>query len=197
MGRPSHGGEEILRRHFEPAIKAAETALDIALSTAPGDPSLIIARASVGLLERFIDKLIERIVNLDITERVAVYQLVASDCATFLNYSEDLIYPAVLELCGEQDADVMSAFPVPKPKMLAILRDALLQVTVTYTVKAGDQGERAIQVLLHDAREQEVREKKSLTRLPWEQMPEDVRDQAIREGQRVVTFILYREAVNG
>jgi hypothetical protein len=46
-------------------------------------------------------------------------------------------------------------------------------------------------LFLHDKGEQQVREQKDITELPWEEVPEDVREMSIRDGQRTVVFTLY------
>jgi hypothetical protein len=183
--------EDILRS-LEPHIDRAERSLRTALSGAEGDTQLALALRSVGLLRTFLRKIIERVADQDLAERAAVYFLVADRCAGFLGLPTDQVYPAVLSLCGEADASLTDGVPVPVPEVISALANVLLQVTVTYSVK-GERAKRAVVVLLHDVPEQQVREQKIMEEIPWEKIPEDVREKFIRDGKRPVTFTLYQK----
>jgi hypothetical protein len=74
MGDPGASAEDILRRHVEPALKGAKAALEAARLVAPDDPGLSMALLSTALLERLVEKTVERIVSQETAERVAVYQ---------------------------------------------------------------------------------------------------------------------------
>jgi hypothetical protein len=190
MSRRGSSAEEILRRKIEPAVKAARFALEAAQAAEPGDPPLALALISMGLLDRFVAKLAERIADQDVAERVAVYNLVAGVCASSLGRPTDLVFPAVLRLC-EKDDEFASDFPAPDVAVLEFLCTALLRVTVTYDVDAGKPGRRTVQVFLRDADQAQVRETTSTVNLLWEDVPEDVRGEAIRQDQRAISFTLY------
>ena len=182
--------EDILRS-LEPHIDRVEKTLRTALSGAQGDTQLALALRSVGLLHGFLRKIIDRVADQDLAERAAVYCLVANRCARFLDRPTDLIYPAVLKLCGEADANLTDGVPVPDPEVISALEKVLLQVTATYSAK-GECAERTVLVLLHDVPERQVREQKIMEEIAWEKIPEDVREQFIRGSQNPVTFTLYQ-----
>ena len=191
MGNSSVGADEILRRHVEPALKAAEAALEAAQAASPGDPGLAMALVSTGLLQRFVEKTIERIIGQETAERVAVYQVVAREGGRFLSMPVEAVFPSVLRLCGEQDESLKDDFPVSDTSVIGALRAALLRVTVTYKPQVGEGAERTINIFLLDSRERQVREVESKAVLAWTDVPVDVREQAIRHGQRTVSFTLY------
>jgi hypothetical protein len=182
--------EDILRS-LEPHIDRVERSLRTALSGAQSDTQRVLALRSVGLLRSFLHKIIDRVADQDLAERAAVYFLVAERCAGFLGQPANQVYPAVLSLCGEADANMTDGVPVPVPEVLSALENVLLQVTVTYSVK-GERAERTVIVLLHDVPEQQVREQKIMEEIPWEKIPEDVREKFIRDGKHPVTFTLYQ-----
>ena len=187
----SPSSEDILRRYVEPAIKEAEDALREAMSKFQGDLRLALAFRSMGLLRTSLDKIIQRVADQDAVEREAVYRVVTERCAVFLNRPGDLVYPVVLRLCGESEEKLLDGVAAPDPGVLASLRQVLLRVTVTYTVKVGERAERTVIVFLHDADERKVHEHNFTAELPWEDLPEDVRERVIRDGQRSVMFTLY------
>jgi Domain of unknown function (DUF397) len=78
----------------------------------------------------------------------------------------------------------------PAPVLLQEAAMAQLQVTVTYSLK-GEHAERTVLVLLHDVHERQVREQKVMGEIPWEKIPEDVREKFLRDGQHPVAFTLY------
>lgn len=184
-------------RSLEPAIQRAEDALRSALASGQVDPSLVLALRGVAVLRGLLEKLIQQVANQDLAERVAVYQLVTERCATALGRPVDLVYPAVLSVCGESDATLTEHLPAPDPEVVAALADVLIHVKVTYALKGGDRAARTVLVFLHDARERQVREQMVEEELPWEQTPEDVREKFLRDGQQPVVFNLYPEASNG
>ena len=71
------------------------------------------------------------------------------------------------------------------------LRRILLKVTATYDVTVAQQGQRAVRSYLYDEATGKVREHLSTISLPWDEMPEDVRDLAIQHGERTVSFTVY------
>jgi hypothetical protein len=71
------------------------------------------------------------------------------------------------------------------------LRRILLKVTATYQVRVGQKGQREVLVYLYDTATGKVREHLSTIDLPWDETPEDVRDLAIRHGERTVSFTVY------
>jgi hypothetical protein len=176
---------------LEPAIKQVEDHLRNALANNQGDTRLSLALSSMGMLRGFLEKIIERVADQDVVERAAVYALVAERCAVFINRPYGLVYPAVLALCEEPGSALLDGLDEPEPDILASLRLAVLKVSVTYELKAGDRAERSVLLFLHDKGEQQVREQKDITELPWEEVPEDVREMSIRDGQRTVVFTLY------
>jgi hypothetical protein len=190
MAKTLPSSETILRR-LEPAIKQVEDNLRSALAEKQGDAGLSLALSSVGLLHGFLEKIIERVANQDIVERAAVYSLVTEHCAVFINRPFGLVYPAVLALCEETDPNLLDGVDEPEPGIVDSLRSALLKVSVTYELKVGDRAERCVQLYLHEAVERQVREQKDITELPWEEIPEDVREMSIRDGQGTVVFTLY------
>lgn len=182
--------ETILRR-LEPAIKQVEDHLRSALANNQGNARLSLALSSMGLFRGFLEKIIQRVANQDVVERAAVYSLVTERCAVFINRPFGLVYPAVLALCEETDPDLLDGTGEPEPDILGSLRSVLLKVSVTYELKVGDRAERVVQLYLHDAVERQVLEQKDIIELPWEEIPEDVREMSIRDGQRTVAFTLY------
>jgi hypothetical protein len=190
MARTTPSSETILRR-LEPAIKQVEDNLRNALANNQRDARLSLALSSMGLFHGFLEKIIERVANQDVVERAAVYSLVTERCAIFINRPFGLVYPAVLSLCEESDPDLLDGVDEPEPDILDSLRLALLKVSVTYELKVGDWAERSVQLYLHDTAERQVREQKDATKLPWEEVPEDVREMSIRDGQHTVVFTLY------
>lgn len=182
--------EDILRS-LEPHIDQVERVLRTALSGAQSDTQLALALRSVGLLRTFLRKIIDRVADQDLAERAAVYFLIAERCAGFLGRPTNQVYPAVLRLCGEADANLTDGVPVPDPEVISALEKVLLQLVVTYSAK-GERAERTVLVLLHDVPERQVREQKIMEEIPWEKIPEDVREKFIRDGQHPVTFTLYQ-----
>lgn len=185
----SPSSEDILRSLEQP-IKRVEDALRSALSGGENDAQLAFALRLVGLLRRFLQTIIEKVADQDLAERDAVYRVVAESCAGFLNRPADQVYPVMLRLCGETDANLTDGLPVPDPGIVSSLGQVLLQVTVTYSRK-GEGAERTVLVLLHDTHERQVREQKIMEEMPWEKIPEDVREEFVRYGQKPVTFTLY------
>jgi hypothetical protein len=188
-GTKSPSSEDILRRLEEP-IKRVEDALRSALSGGESDAQLAFALRLVGLLRRFLQTIIEKVADQDLAERDAVYRVVTERCAEFLDRPADQVYPVVLRLCGETDANLTDGLPVADPGIVSSLGQVLLQVTVTYSRK-GEGAERTVLVLLHDTHERQVREQKVMEEMPWEKIPEDVREEFVRDGQKPVTFTLY------
>lgn len=191
MGDSGASAEDILRRHVEPALKGAKVALEAARLVAPDDPGLSMALLSTALLERLVEKTVERIVSQETAERVAVYQIVAREGARVIDKPVDAVFPAVLKLCDEQDESLKRDFPVTDPIVITAMQAALLRVTVTYTPQAGVGADRTTSVFLLGARGQQVQEVESKAALAWTDVPEDVREQALRYGERTVTFTLY------
>ena len=191
MSDATLGGEEILRRFIQPALKAASDAARSAQMATPGEPSSALALVSVMLLEGFTNKLIARIREQDIAERVAVYYIVAEACATALGQPASVVFPAVLRLCGEEDREFTRDVAEPAPAILSSLSSVLLGITVTYEVSVGKGADRVAQVFLHEGGEPPFRKAESRTPLRWEAVPEDVREQAIGHGRQSVSFTLY------
>ena len=193
MGNRSPSSEEILRS-LEPAIDRVEHTLQAARSRGQSDAQIALGIRAVGLLRGFLDKLIKQIGDQDLAERVTVYRLVAERCAGFLEQPLEAVFPAVLSLLAESDINLTESMPAPAPEVVSSLRQILLRVTVTYAVKdGGDLGERTVVVLLHEVQSRQVREYKMAQEMPWENMPEDVREQFLRNNQRPVAFTLYPE----
>jgi hypothetical protein len=119
---------------------------------------------------------------------------VAEGCAKFLNRPVALVYPAVLALCGEEDETLTDDLPPPDPETFNSLHSALIKVTVAYTVKISEGAQRVVQAILYDATDRKFTEQKSTTELRWEDITEDVREAALRTGQRTVSFTLYSAA---
>ena len=198
MARANLSSEDVIRGNLAPAIGRAEMALKAMQSDSPGDPSIAVALISTALLRRFIDKVADRAADQEAIARASVYLLVAEGAAAFLNRPADLVYPAVLALCGESDQSLIGALPRPDPEVLAAVESALLKVTATYDVAAPDSpGRRTVVAYLHAKTSGSVREQKSETKLPWEELPEDVREHILRTGARTVSFTLYPRAVAG
>jgi hypothetical protein len=186
MDGKSPSSEEILRK-LESAIDKAEGSLR---AYGEGTAELALALRSLDLLRGFLHKIIERVGDQDLAERATVYSVITDRCAGFLDQSPDLIYPAVLRLCAESDANLTDGLPVPDPEIMSSLEKVLLQVVVTYSLE-GERAERTVLVLLHDLDERQVREQKVMEEMPWEKIPEDVRERFVRDGRRPVTFTLY------
>jgi hypothetical protein len=187
-GTKSASSEDILRSLEQP-IRRVEDTLRSALS-GKSDAQLAFALRLVGLLRRFLQTIIEKVADQDLAERDAVYRVVTERCAGFLDCPADQVYPAVLRLCGETDANLTDGLPVPDPGIVSSLEQVLLQVTVTYSRK-GEGAERSVLVFLHDAHERQVREQEIMEEMSWETIPEDVREKFVRDGQKPVTFTLY------
>lgn len=188
-GTKSPSSEDILRSLEQP-IKKVEDTLRSALSGGKSDAQLAFALRLVALLRRFLQTIIEKVADQDLAERDAVYRVVTERCAGFLDRHEDQVYPAVLRLCGETDAKLTDGLPVPDPAIVSSLGQVLLQVTVTYSRK-GEGAERTVLVLLHDTHERQVREQKVMEEMSWEKIPEDVREQFLRDDHKPVIFTLY------
>jgi hypothetical protein len=187
MDSSSPSSEDILRK-LESAIDKAEGSLR---AGGQGDAQFALALRSLSLLRSFLHKMIERVADQDLAERAAVYSVITERCARFLEQPPDLVYPAVLRLCAESDINMTDGLPTPEPEIISSMEKVLLQVEVTYSPK-GERAERTLVLLLHDARERQVREQKVMTEMPWENVPEDVRERFVRDGKRPVTFTLYR-----
>jgi hypothetical protein len=187
----SPSSEELLRS-LEPPIKRVEDRLRAALSGGQGDARVAFALRLVGLLRRFLEKIIEQVADQDLAEREAVYRLVTEKCAGFLDRPADLVYPAVLRLFGESDANLTDGLPDPDPEVVSSLEKVLLQVTVTYSLKeGGERAERTVLLLLHDVHKQQVRDLKVVEEMSRENAPEDVREKFVRDRQQPVAFTLY------
>lgn len=191
MTRTTTPSSEAILRRLEPAIRQVEDSLRNALANNRDDRRLSLALSSMNLLRGFLEKIIERVANQEVVERTAVYMLVAERCAVFINRPWGLVYSAVLALCEETDPDLLDGVDKPEPDILDALRRALLKVSVTYEVKVGEFAQRAVQLYLHDTGGHQVVEKKDITELPWEEVPEDVREMSIRDGRQTVGFTLY------
>jgi hypothetical protein len=189
-GKTIPSSEDIFRS-LEPQIDRLEKTLRAALSDTQNDAQLALALGFAGLLRTFLHKIIDSVADQDLAERAAVYRVVSERCADFLGRPADQVYPAVLRLCGEADASLTDAMPEPDPGVISSLESVLLQVTVTYSPR-DERAERAVLVLLHDVHERQVREQKVMEEMPWEKIPEDVREKFIRDGQHPVTFTLYQ-----
>lgn len=187
--KKSRSSEDILRS-LEPAIQRVEDTLRRALSGGQSDAQLALALRSIDRLRSFLHKIIEQVADRDLAERAAVYGLVTERCTEFLNCPADLVYPAVLRLCAESDSKLTDGLPAPDPKIVSALEQVLLQVTVTYSLE-GQRGQRTALVLLHDVHERQVREHKVVEEMPWENIPDDVRERFLRDGRQPVTFTLY------
>src|SRR5215472_17626061 len=111
MGQPGLSAEQIIRQHIEPAVKAAGGALQAAQSTNPGDPTVALALVSLGLLEHFLNRIVARLADQEVAERVAVYQVVTEACVKSLGYPASDVFAAVLRLCGEQDQGLTGDLP--------------------------------------------------------------------------------------
>jgi hypothetical protein len=186
MDGKSPSSEDILRK-LESAIDKAENSLR---AGGQSDVQFALALRSIGLLRSFLHKIMERIGDQDLAERAAVYGVITEKCAGFLDRPQDLVYPAVIRLCAESDTDMTDGLPTPDPEIMSSLEKVLLQVAVTYSRK-GEGAERTVLVLLHDLSERQVREQKVMIEMPWENVPEDVRERFVRDGKRPVTFTLY------
>jgi hypothetical protein len=184
---PSSG--DILRS-LEPAIDRIENLLRKAAG-GQGGAQFAFAIRSVGLLRTLLQKIIDQVADQDLAERATVYYVVAERCAGFLDRSVDAVFPAVLRLCGESDANLTGSVPSPDPEIVSLLEKFVLRVDVTYSFK-GERAEREVLVLLHDARERQIREQKVTEDMPWEQLPEDVRERFVRDSHQPVAFTLYQ-----
>jgi hypothetical protein len=195
MGDSALDGEEIIRRYVQPALKSARNAAASARGAAPGDPSSALVLISVLLLEHFTNKLIARMRDQDIAERIAVYHLIAETCAKPLGQPASLVFPAVLRLCGgTDDEELTRELQEPDRAILDSLNAVLLQVTVEYNAQAGKGADRIVEVYVHEGGEPPVTKTEMRTRLRWDATPEDVRGQAIKEErgrQATVSFTLY------
>jgi hypothetical protein len=184
---PSSG--DILRS-LEPAIDRVENLLRKAAG-GQGGAQFAFAIRSVGLLRTLLQKIIDQVADQDLAERAIVYYVVAERCSRFLDRSVDAVFPAVLRLCGESDANLTGSVPSPDPEIVSLLEKFVLRVDVTYSFK-GERAEREVLVLLHDAHERQIREQKVTEDMPWEQLPEDVRERFVRDSHQPVAFTLYQ-----
>lgn len=192
MNESTLSGEEILRRYIQPAIKAARDAALTAQAAAPGEPTSAITLVSILLLGRFTDRLIARMRDLEVSERVAVYHVIAHVSATALGQPESQVFPAVLSLCaGAEDEELVRDVGSPEPLVLESLRRTLAQVMASYLVQVGRGADRTVEVIVQEASTPSFRKTRSTTRLAWQALPEDVRERALRYGQDTVSFTLY------
>jgi hypothetical protein len=192
MAKTTPSSEEILRR-VEQEIKGAEDRLREALAYDKINPRLSLVLGSIVGLRSLLGKVIDGAADQDVVERIAVYRIIADRCAEFLRLPLDLVYPAVLALCGEGDADLLGGAGEPDQEVLSSLGRVLLKASVTYEeLEVGKPaGKRAVKLFLFDVNTKLAHERQNVTELPWEGLPEDVREMVLRGGQRTVVFTLF------
>jgi hypothetical protein len=188
MGRAIPSTEAIFRKHMATAVDRLERGLKAAVPSHAGIVTALISSVVVGHL---IDTVADRAAAQESFARAEVYLTVAADCTELMDRPADRLYAGVLALCRESDPRLTGAVPPPDPKIVDDLRRIVLKVTATYFMTAGRRCERAVLVYLYDAGTGKVRENRSTVDLPWDEMPEDVRDLAIRQGKHSVSFTVY------
>jgi hypothetical protein len=188
MGRAVPSTEVIFRKHVASAVDRLAHGLKIA---APSHVGIVPVLISTIVARYLIDKVADRVAAQESLARAEVYLAVTADCAEFLGQPADRVYAGVLALCGESDPNLTGAIPAPDPGIVDALRRILLKVTVTYHVTVAQQGQRAVRSYLYDEATGKVREHLSTISLPWDEMPEDVRDLAIQHGERTMSFTVY------
>jgi hypothetical protein len=191
MANTTPSSEEILRR-VEQQIKAAEDLLREALANDKINPRLSLALGPIVGLRSLLSKVIDRAANQDVLEHITVYRIIAGECAEFLRLPFDRVYPAVLALCDEDDPDLLAGVGEPDQEVLSSLGRVLLKVSVTYDeLEVGKPaGKRAVKLFLFDVNTKLAHERESITELPWEELPEDVREMVLRDDRRTVVFAL-------
>jgi hypothetical protein len=192
MAKTTPSSEEILRR-VEQEIKGVEDRLREALANDKINPRLSLALGSIAGLRSLLSKIIDRAANQDVVERITVYRIIADRCAEFLRLPLDLVYPAVLALCGEDDADLLDGVGQPDQEVLSSLERVLLKASVTYDeLEVGKPaGKRAVKLFLFDVNTKLAHERENIAELPWEDLPEDVREMVLRGNKRTVVFTLF------
>lgn len=188
MGRAVPSTEVIFRKHLASAVTRLEHGLKAA---APSHAGVVAALISATVIRYLVHRVADRVAAQESLARAEVYLTVAADCAEFMDEPASRVYAGVLALCGESDANLTRAVSTPDPGIIDALRRILLKVAATYHVTVGQQGKRAVLVYIYDDATEKVREHLSTTDLPWDETPEDVRDLAIRHGERTVSFTIY------
>jgi hypothetical protein len=192
MAKTTPSSEEILRR-VESEIKVVEDRLREALANDKVDPRLSLAVSAIAGLRSLLRKIIEHAANQDAVERITVYRMITDSCAEFLRLKPELVYPAILALCGEDDPDLLDSAGEPDQEVLSSLRRVLLKASVTYDeLEVGKPaGKRKVKLLLFDVNTKLAHERESITELPWDDLPDDVREMVLRSSERTVPFILF------
>src|SRR5262245_43140570 len=104
--------EEIL--HFaEQEVKRLEDKLREALANDKVNPKLTLALNAIMSLRVGLRMIGDHAASGDVVERTAVYRIIADSCAEFLRLPLDSVYPAVLALCGEEDANLLNGVAHP------------------------------------------------------------------------------------
>jgi hypothetical protein len=192
MAKTTPSSEEILRR-VEQEIRAAEDRLREAIANDKVNPRLSLALGPIAGVRSLLGKIIDHAANQDVVERVAVYQIITDSCAEFLRLPPVRVYPAVLALCGEDDVDLLRSAGEPDQEVRSSLGRALLKASVTYNdLDIGKPaGKRAVKLYLFDLNTKLAHEREIITELPWDDLPEDVREMVLRTDQRTVAFTLF------
>ena len=188
---PVPSTEVLFRKHVASAVDRLEDGLKIVDAVSPSHVEVMAALISTVVIRHLIDRVADRAAAQDSLARAEVYLTVTADCAEFVDQPAERVYAGVLALCGESDANLTGAVAAPDPGIVDALRRILLKVTATYQVRVGQKGQREVLVYLYDTATGKVREHLSTIDLPWDETPEDVRDLAIRHGERTVSFTVY------
>jgi hypothetical protein len=177
----------------EQEIRGVEDRLREALANDKVNPRLSLALTAIVGLRSVLGKIIDRVGNQEVLEKVTVYRIIADSCAEFLRLPIERVYPAVLALCGEDNADVLEGVGKPDQEVLSSLGRVLLKASVTYDdLEVGKPaGKRAVKLYLFDINTEQAHERDNITELPWEDLPEDVREMVLRSNQRAVAFTLF------
>jgi hypothetical protein len=183
--------EVIFRKHVMSAVDRLEDGLKIADAASPSHVEVIAALISTVVMRHLVERVADRAAAQESLARAEVYLTVTTDCTEFVDQPAERVYAGVLALCAESDANLTGAVAAPDPGIVDALRRILLKVTATYQVRVGQKGRREVLVYLYDTATGKVREHLSTIGLPWDETPEDVRDLAIRHGERTVSFTIY------
>ncbi|EIV90796.1 hypothetical protein [Frankia sp. QA3] len=158
------------------------------------EAALRVALFGVDRLRQVLDSVVRQIDDDDLAEQIAVYELIADQCAQITGHDVRSVYPALLRLFGEEDPVITANLEEPVPAVVTALRAAVVRVTATYSGQGNrgrdQRGERVVEIFF-GAGPAGVRSRRVVEELPWEKLPEQVRERILGHGEPNVVFVLY------
>ena len=160
---------------------------------AQGPPDLATS-LTILALARALDVIavaVETLADTDIIERELVYRMVAGALSPVIEVTEEESYRAVVVLCGELDGSpIRVRLEPPGADLLQRARTELVHISVDYLRNDSVDPERRIRIF-HGASRSAVAAKTITSRVRWEELPADVREQFIRHSRDSLSYTLF------